>query len=75
MHGRERKERKLKKKLIELNEEINIGRNEKNVGERKEVNRDLKKKKVNWSSVGAEKLMWHILEKPKKFLLASGFNL
>ena len=45
MHGTKRKEGKLKKKLIELNEEINIGRDEKNVRERKRVNRDFKERK------------------------------
>ena len=34
----------VKKKLIELNEEINIGRDEKIVGERKRVNRDFKER-------------------------------
>jgi hypothetical protein len=75
VHGRERKEGKLKKKnLIELNEEINIGRDEKNMGERKRVNRDFKERKqklrkegkrqrVSWNSVRAEKLTWHALEK------------
>jgi hypothetical protein len=87
VHGRERKEGKLKKKkLIELNEEINIGRDEKNVGERKRVNRDFKERKqklrkegkrqrVSWNSVGAKKLTWHALEKLIKYLSASGFNL
>jgi hypothetical protein len=60
------------------------------VRERKRVNRDFKERKqklwkerrkegkrqrVSWNSVGAEKLTWHALEKPKKFLSTSGFNL
>jgi hypothetical protein len=57
VHGRERKEGKLKKKkkLIELNEEINIGRDEKNVGERKRVNRDFKERKQKLRKEGKRK--------------------
>ncbi len=56
------------------------------MGERKRVNRDFKERKqklrkegkrqrVSWNSVRAEKLTWHALEKLKKYLSASGFNL